>query len=58
MITLEDTKSSNGGWSKAQLALLGVPWPPVKGWKEQIQPSQEILAQVLALRDAHLPVTT
>jgi hypothetical protein len=26
-------QSDRGGWSKAQLALLGVPWPPPAGWK-------------------------
>lgn len=24
--------SSAGGWNRPQLALIGVPWPPVKGW--------------------------
>jgi len=31
---IEEGRSPAGGWSKAQLALLGVEWPPVKGWKE------------------------
>jgi hypothetical protein len=26
-------RSERGGWSKAQLALLKVPWPPPAGWK-------------------------
>lgn len=25
--------SGNGGWSRAQLELLGIQWPPVQGWK-------------------------
>lgn len=29
-------RSTAGGWTKAQLALLGVPWPPVAGWKATI----------------------
>ena len=26
-------KSINSGWSKAQLEILGIDWPPVTGWK-------------------------
>lgn len=26
-------RSERGGWAAAQLALLGVPWPPPPGWK-------------------------
>jgi hypothetical protein len=29
-------RSDAGGWSKAQLAVLGVPWPPVTGWKKTV----------------------
>lgn len=29
-------KSSNGGWSKESLALLGVAWPPPKGWQRAL----------------------
>lgn len=25
-----------GGWSKSQLQLIGVPWPPLKGWKYRV----------------------
>lgn len=28
--------SERGGFSKSQLALLGVEWPPPKGWKHTI----------------------
>lgn len=31
--TLEDGKSVNRAWSRAQLAILGVAWPPMKGWR-------------------------
>jgi hypothetical protein len=27
-----DGSSNNGGWSKPQLAILGVEWPPQQGW--------------------------
>lgn len=26
-----------GGWTKAQLAQWGVPWPPPKGWKHELE---------------------
>jgi len=29
-------RSVGGGWTKAQLALLGVSWPPQKGWKSRV----------------------
>ena len=36
--TLKKGSSANGAWNRAQLALLGVPWPPSKGWNaEQIR---------------------
>ncbi|TYR33705.1 hypothetical protein FY036_06515 [Mesorhizobium microcysteis] len=33
---IEAVKTERGGWTKAQLAEWGVPWPPPKGWKEKI----------------------
>jgi hypothetical protein len=33
---IESGKSAAGGYSKAQLAALGVAWPPISGWKSQI----------------------
>ena len=32
-------RSAAGGWSRAQLALLGVPWPPPAGWLDQLEGS-------------------
>jgi hypothetical protein len=29
---IESLKSPNGGWTKKNLAFLGVQWPPIKGW--------------------------
>ena len=29
-------RSDAGGWTRAQLAVLGVPWPPVTGWKKTV----------------------
>jgi hypothetical protein len=33
---IEDARTPAGGWTKAQLAEWGVPWPPTKGWKERL----------------------
>jgi len=33
---IEAAKTEKGGWTRAQLALWGVPWPPPKGWKERL----------------------
>jgi hypothetical protein len=33
---IEAGQSDRGGWTKAQLALLGVPWPPPSGWKAAV----------------------
>lgn len=39
MPTWEETeaaKTARGGWTKAQLALWGVPYPPPKGWRQRV----------------------
>lgn len=33
---IEAKKTPNGGWTKETLAEWGVPWPPVKGWKQRL----------------------
>jgi len=33
---IEQARSSKGGFSKAGLESLGVPWPPPKGWKKSL----------------------
>jgi 5-methylcytosine-specific restriction endonuclease McrA len=33
---LDSNKTPNGGWNYSQLALLGVGWPPKKGWKKLV----------------------
>lgn len=41
MLTLTDNliragQTNNGGWNKKQLHLLGISWPPTKGWKLKV----------------------
>jgi len=34
--TLKEGASAKRAWNRPQLTLLGVPWPPVKGWKARL----------------------
>lgn len=52
-------ESQRRGWSKAQLAAVGVEWPPLKGWKSRIvglEISDDNAAIFAALKDAHLRI--
>jgi len=40
---IEAGRSEKGGFSKAQLAKWGVPWPPPKGWKETLLAGQTMV---------------
>lgn len=45
MITAETifaARTEKGGWTKAQLAKWGVPWPPRKGWIQKLIDREEI----------------
>jgi hypothetical protein len=33
---LDAGRSERGGWLKAQLAILGVSWPPMRGWPARV----------------------
>ena len=33
---IKQAVSPKGGFTKKQLALVGIPWPPVKGWKKKV----------------------
>lgn len=30
-------RSPHGGWTRANLAKLGVQWPPKKGWRKELE---------------------
>lgn len=34
---IENARSVGGGWSQATLAAWGVPWPPPKGWRQELE---------------------
>lgn len=45
--------SPRGGWNRAQLATLGVSWPPIAGWKKRLigkRISQDTANRFLQLR--------
>ena len=54
---LELGKSSQGGWSRKQLELLGVAWPAPRGWQRKVigrRFKRSIVVKFLALQDEHL----
>lgn len=34
---IEAARTPAGGWTKAQLAEWGVPWPPTRGWRSKLE---------------------
>lgn len=56
---IEAGRSSNGGWSRAQVELLGVSWPLVSGWKKALigkEVSENAYKRFIAFKGRHLPV--
>ena len=54
--TLKEGMSDRGAWNLAQFALIGIAWPPVKGWRlrlvrEGVRVPQAVHAQFVALRN-------
>ena len=52
-----DGRSANGGWSKSQLKILGIDWPPKQGWIEEVEGLQitlEKAAKFISLKDSHI----
>lgn len=48
-------KSIRGGWKRAQLALIGIEWPPIAGWKARAIGrviSRQAADRFVTLRDA------
>ncbi|MFI9588340.1 hypothetical protein ACIHCQ_42665 [Streptomyces sp. NPDC052236] len=33
---IEAARTDKGAWTRDQLAAWGVPWPPPKGWKDEL----------------------
>ena len=52
---IEAGRSEKGGFTKAQLASWGIPWPPPPGWKERLMqdgPSEPLKSPI---RPDHCP---
>ena len=50
-------ESVNGGWSRKQLALLGVSWPPETGWKDRLVGTEidsDVENEFINLKDQHI----
>ncbi len=45
---LQAHKAGTGSWTRKQLEILGVAWPPVKGWTHQTYGKKLTKAQVEA----------
>lgn len=51
-IRLEKAKTKAGGYTKKQLALLGLSWPPNKGWVARLTGTQITLQQFISFVEA------
>lgn len=52
---LDRARSPRGGWNRAQLAVLGVRWPPPSGWKRSQtgrKVNRDVIERFVALRSA------
>jgi hypothetical protein len=36
-------RGPRGGWTRKQLALIGVSWPPPKGWLDQLAARRQLI---------------
>ncbi len=53
-----DHRTKNGAWTREQLRIIGVNWPPVKGWQSLIAGKELTLAEeVEFIRAKDKPVT-
>ncbi len=52
LIEQGSTSALTGSWTKVQLALIGVSWPPEKGWKQYVigrEFSEETIARFTSI---------
>ncbi len=48
---IEAARTPAGGWTRKQLELWGVKWPPHKGWKTRLQNGKDPNGRWLSLQD-------
>jgi hypothetical protein len=54
---IKEAKSLNFGYSKKQIEVLGLNWPPIKGWTNRIlliDLKEEQILQFINLKNEHL----
>ena len=53
-----EVATNRGAWTREQLGILGVPWPPPKGWRERLVAEKRTLTddEVEELREARVTV--
>lgn len=59
--TITALMSINGGWNSEVLELIGVGWPPVRGWRKRIDGTEipdETYNRALVIKDSHLKPKT
>ena len=44
---IAQARTKRGGWTRAQLAQWGVPWPPPKGWKKRLERGEDFAGRRL-----------
>lgn len=47
---LDSGRSRKGAWTRKQLAIVGVQWPPLPGWKRELLRSGKTLTEKEAAR--------
>ena len=50
-------KSARGGWSRAQLLLLGISWPPKNGWRKEVHGlhiTLDAAAKFIGMKNNHI----
>ena len=55
---ISDVATDRGAWTREQLGILGVPWPPPQGWRKRLVAEKRILTdvEVEELREARTTI--
>ena len=55
---ISDVATDRGAWTREQLGILGVPWPPPQGWRKRLVAEKRILTDVAVeeLREARITI--
>lgn len=55
---ISEVATDRGGWTREQLGIMGISWPPPKGWRKQLVAEKRTLtdAEVEELREARTTV--